>query len=124
MSVFMGWFGKPEKRIVISAKGLEHVLTDILLSLIKKDTVIMVFGVEAGLVRTIPRDFQQYIFIWESDLRLDEGLRFSNLFIASEPKHPFSALSDQYYCFDNMKGFTDEVLSTIPKRFEHDFNNS
>ena len=120
----MGWFGKPEKRIVISAKGLEHELTDILLSLIEKDTVIMVFGAEAGLVRTIPRDLQQYIFIWESDLRLDEGLRFSNLFIASEPKHPFSALSDQYYYYKNLQTFTEQILSSIPERFSHDFNYS
>lgn len=120
----MGWFGKPEKRIVISAKGLEYGLTDILLSLIEKDTVIMVFGAKAGLVQTLPRHLQQYIFVWESDSRLEDALRFSNLFIASETQHPFSSLSDQYYCYENLQMFTEQILSSIPERFSHDFNHS
>jgi hypothetical protein len=119
----MGWFGKPETKIVISLTSNIY-LEQILNLLVPKDTVIMVFGANTSVVKTIPQHLQQYVLIWESAERLNEGLKFSNIFISDVKDHPYKELSDQYFHFKDLINFKRNIVETIPLRYEHDFNYS
>lgn len=97
MSVFMGWFAKPQYRVVLYAPDFKDKYEDIINTILKFDTVLMVFYMDTSKVS------ERYVVWSDTKDKIEDGLHLSNLLITDSFRPNLSQITQHTYLYTDIE---------------------
>ena len=97
-SVFLGWFCKPEPKVVIDCPALSDATAPIVNHFLNQGAVIMLYErptfEKPIIVRDdVPKHLQSKILVWGDIDTLSKGLEFSDFYIHTECNSQYLGIS-------------------------------